>query len=68
MLPYMAQGFASALEDAEEIGECLEFRYYKDVGVKGALKAYENLRLPRTAKMQNGADANRIYFHMRDGE
>ncbi len=60
MFPFLAQGAASALEDAVTLAEKL--RNADDIPV--ALRSYERLRLPRTAKMQSAArNIGRIY-HM----
>jgi len=56
MTPYMAQGAASALEDAAILSRCLE-----DVdadGIAPALKRYEQNRLPRTAEIQQTSAQN----------
>ncbi len=56
MTPYMAQGAASALEDAAMLSRCLE-----DVSVDGvvqALRCYEANRLPRTAEIQQTSSKN----------
>jgi salicylate hydroxylase/6-hydroxynicotinate 3-monooxygenase len=56
MTPYMAQGAASALEDAAILSRCLE-----DVdadGIASALKRYEANRLPRTAEIQRTSAKN----------
>lgn len=58
MFPFVAQGAASALEDAVALGEKM-----KDAeDVPSALRAYERLRLPRTREMQSAArNVGRIY-------
>jgi salicylate hydroxylase len=53
MLPYLAQGACMAVEDAYALAGMLASR--SDVGQ--ALKDYEALRLPRTAKVQLGSSA-----------
>ncbi len=56
MTPYMAQGAASALEDAAMLSRCLE-----DVSVDGvvqALRCYQANRLPRTAEIQQTSSKN----------
>ena len=60
MFPFIAQGAASALEDAVILAERL-----KDAeNVTAALRAYERLRIARTQKMQSAArNIGRIY-HM----
>jgi salicylate hydroxylase len=60
MFPFIAQGAASALEDAVTLAEAL--RNADDMAA--ALRSYERLRLPRTRKMQSAArNVGRIY-HM----
>jgi salicylate hydroxylase len=53
MLPYLAQGACMAVEDAWALAAMLAER----ASVEEALKAYEALRLPRTAKVQRGSSA-----------
>ena len=58
MFPFIAQGAASALEDAVTLGEKLR----KAEDAAAALRAYERLRLPRTRQMQSTAhNVGRIY-------
>ncbi len=60
MFPFIAQGAASALEDAVTLADNL--RGAEDVA--SALRNYERNRMPRTAKMQSAArNVGRIY-HM----
>ena len=56
MTPYMAQGAASALEDAAMLSRCLE--HVNADGVVQALRRYEANRLPRTAKIQQTSSKN----------
>ncbi|KAF8684732.1 hypothetical protein RHS04_01160 [Rhizoctonia solani] len=66
MLPYRAQGAAMAIEDAVVLGGLLS-------GVRGPddlprlLRAYQALRLPRTAETQKSARLNQFIFHLPDG-
>ena len=56
MTPYMAQGAASALEDAMVLSRCLA-----DVpreGIAPALKRYEATRKPRTSQIQGQSSKN----------
>lgn len=56
MTPYMAQGAASALEDAAMLSRCMEA---VDVdGVVQAFRRYEANRLPRTAEIQQTSSKN----------
>lgn len=59
MLPSMAQGAVQALEDAWILADLLD--RVRDRGA--ALEAYEQLRLPRTARIQRGSAANARLFH-----
>ena len=56
MTPYMAQGAASALEDAAILSRCLEG--VDADGIAPALKRYEVNRLPRTAEIQQTSAKN----------
>jgi salicylate hydroxylase len=58
MFPFIAQGAASALEDAVTLAEKLK----NADDIPAALRAYEQLRIPRTQKMQSAArNVGRIY-------
>jgi salicylate hydroxylase len=48
MLPFLSQGAAMAIEDAYVLGQVLG----RDIQPVAALKKYEGLRLPRTARVQ----------------
>ncbi|RDL33936.1 Uncharacterized protein BP5553_08304 [Venustampulla echinocandica] len=67
MLPYIAQGAASAAEDAMALATCLEFVVEGKRDLRSVLKVYESLRVPRTAHMRDAARANKEYFHLPDG-
>jgi 2-polyprenyl-6-methoxyphenol hydroxylase-like FAD-dependent oxidoreductase len=56
MTPYMAQGAASALEDAVMLARCLE-RTGAD-GVDEAFRLYEDTRKPRTSAIQAKSSSN----------
>jgi salicylate hydroxylase/6-hydroxynicotinate 3-monooxygenase len=56
MTPYMAQGAASALEDAAMLSRCLE--EVDADGIEHAFKRYEANRLPRTADIQQTSSKN----------
>jgi 2-polyprenyl-6-methoxyphenol hydroxylase-like FAD-dependent oxidoreductase len=56
MTPYMAQGAATAMEDAAVLTRCLAESGGDDVG--GAFARYEAHRKPRTAKIQAISSAN----------
>lgn len=66
MLPLMAMGAVQSIEDAVVLARCLE-----GVGPDGlapALKCYEQLRLPRALKAQEGSRRNTVLYHLPDGE
>ena len=56
MTPYMAQGAATAIEDAAVLSRCLDG--VDADGVAAALRRYENTRKGRTAKIQQTSAAN----------
>jgi 2-polyprenyl-6-methoxyphenol hydroxylase-like FAD-dependent oxidoreductase len=56
MTPYMAQGAASALEDAAMLSRCLE--NINADGVVQALRRYQANRLPRTSEIQQTSSKN----------
>lgn len=56
MTPYMAQGAATAIEDAAVLARCLAEVEGDDV--EGAFRRYEANRKPRTAKIQAVSSAN----------
>ena len=63
MLPFMAQGAAQSIEDGAALAACLAGK----ADVVAALRQYEALRLPRTARVQGLAAHNKIRFHLPDG-
>jgi 2-polyprenyl-6-methoxyphenol hydroxylase-like FAD-dependent oxidoreductase len=56
MTPYMAQGAATAIEDAAVVARCLAEVQGDDV--PGAFRRYEACRKPRTARIQAISSAN----------
>jgi salicylate hydroxylase len=64
MLPFMAQGAAQALEDGAALAACLT----REPDVPAALRRYEELRLPRAARIQALSTDNKTRFHLPDGE
>jgi salicylate hydroxylase len=60
MLPFLAQGAAMAIEDAEVLATLLG----DSADVEAALAAYETARRPRTAKVQAWASRNATLFHL----
>lgn len=60
MPPFLAQGAAQAIEDAVVLAQCL-----KDAGdIPAALRRYEGLRIPRTAKVQRAARGMDRIYHL----
>jgi salicylate hydroxylase/6-hydroxynicotinate 3-monooxygenase len=56
MTPYMAQGAATAIEDAAILARCLEEVEGQDI--EGAFQRYEAHRKPRTSRIQAISSAN----------
>ena len=56
MTPYMAQGAATAIEDAAVLARCLDEVDGDDV--EGAFRRYEAHRKPRTSRIQAISSAN----------
>lgn len=64
--PYRAQGAAMAIEDAAVLGNLLSrISHMSQLG--SLLKAYEDLRLPRTSVVQESSRLNQHIFHLPDG-
>jgi salicylate hydroxylase/6-hydroxynicotinate 3-monooxygenase len=63
MTPYMAQGAATAIEDAAVLARCLKAVAGEDV--EGAFRRYEAHRKPRTSAVQAISSAN---TWLRDGD
>ena len=56
MTPYMAQGAASALEDAAILARCIDA--VEPDGLQEAYQRYERVRKPRASAIQAGSSAN----------
>jgi salicylate hydroxylase len=65
MLPYGAQGYAQAVEDAAALAACLAADVGNDVAT--ALRRYGSLRQERAARVQAISRANGVRFHLADG-
>ena len=63
MLPFLAQGAAQAIEDGATLAGVLS----RGGDIAEALKRYEALRLPRTARVQATARGNKTRNHLPDG-
>ncbi len=61
--PYLAQGAAMAIEDAEALARHLAGA---TGGVPDRLRAYEAERRPRTARVQAASQRNGVVFHQAD--
>ena len=64
--PYRAQGAAMAIEDGAVLGNLLS-RISHISQLRPLLKAYQDLRLPRTAEVQESSRLNQRIFHLPDG-
>ncbi|MFJ8955016.1 FAD-dependent monooxygenase [Streptomyces sp. NPDC102381] len=64
MLPFLSQGASQALEDAVVLADVLS-RHGDDV--PGALRAYEAVRMPRTAEVHRQSRLRSDSFHLPDG-
>ncbi|MCB5161066.1 FAD-dependent monooxygenase [Marinomonas algarum] len=62
MLPFMAQGAAMAIEDAQVLARCVA-----TYDLQTALVKYEQVRKPRTTQIQNLSKANAGLYHMHGG-
>jgi 2-polyprenyl-6-methoxyphenol hydroxylase-like FAD-dependent oxidoreductase len=65
MLPYGAQGYAQAVEDAAVLAACLADPGARDV--PSALERYAALRRPRASRVQAISRGNGTRFHLPDG-
>ena len=65
MLPYLAQGAAQCVEDAEILAACLAGA--GPAGVEPALARYEALRRPRANQVLLGSRGREIQNHLPDG-
>jgi salicylate hydroxylase len=64
MFPFFAQGAAQAVEDAAVLARCLA----EDVGdPAAALRRYEQLRIPRTTRLQRVSHGREHVNHLPDG-
>ena len=64
MYPFMGQGAAQAIEDGATLAACLAAGAGDPAG---ALRRYEQLRLPRVTRLQEMSRANKTRFHLPDG-
>jgi salicylate hydroxylase len=62
MLPFLAQGAGMAIEDAFVLAEQLGSAHGD---IEAALRRYEGVRAPRTARVQRGAKLNDTLYHFR---
>jgi salicylate hydroxylase len=66
MLPFMAQGAAQAIEDGATLAACLAAEPGA-TDIPAALRRYEQVRIPRTARLQAISAHNKTRFHLPDG-
>ena len=64
MRPYLAQGAGMAIEDAQELGQCLAMVNKRDADVPTALRRYALNRWERCARVQRQAQRNGRIFHV----
>ena len=64
MFPFFAQGAAQAIEDAAVLARCLAARPGDPAA---ALARYEELRIPRTTRLQEVSHARAHVNHLPDG-
>lgn len=64
MTPYMAQGAATALEDAVVLSRCIEQLGFGRL--REAFATYESVRKPRTSRIQGESRSNRWLHHPQD--
>ena len=65
MLPFLAQGAATAIEDAAVLANALA---QEPDDLSGAMRRYERARRRRTARVQRTARRNGRIYHLRAGE
>jgi salicylate hydroxylase len=65
MLPFFAQGAAQAIEDGFVLARCL--RTADRDSVRQALQRYEEIRRPRTSKVQVMSRGGEVRNHLPDG-
>ncbi|MEP6789777.1 MAG: FAD-dependent monooxygenase [Ramlibacter sp.] len=63
MRPYLAQGAAMAIEDAQALGQCLALASERITDVPAALQRYALQRWKRNARVQRRAARNGHIFH-----
>ncbi|MGX1133793.1 salicylate hydroxylase [Streptomyces glaucescens] len=66
MLPFQAQGANQAIEDAVVLAACLAGA--GPDGLDAALRRYEEIRLPRTTRIQRQSRDNAKTLHLADGD
>ena len=64
MFPFFAQGAAQAIEDAAVLARCLAA---DPADPAAALRRYEELRIPRTTRLQEVSHARAHVNHLPDG-
>jgi salicylate hydroxylase len=64
MFPFFAQGAAQAIEDGAALARCLAAN---QADPAAALRRYEELRIPRTTRLQEVSHARAHVNHLHDG-
>ena len=59
MFPHMACGGSSAIEDGAVLGECVAWAAKHGRSIADATKAYDELRVPRVTRLQQGSRDSR---------
>jgi salicylate hydroxylase len=67
MIPFLAQGAASAIEDGAVLANCLRKCISKD-DVPRYIEEFETLRQERITELRRGALFNERILHLPDGE
>lgn len=66
MVPYLAQGAATSIEDGAALAECVDRATSVDM-IPRVLEAFEEIRRPRCEIIQAGSRANGDIWHLHDG-
>ena len=68
MLPSLAQGAVMAMEDAEELADCLAgINISNPRAVSASLEGYQAARIDRCRRVQRSSAFNRDFFHLNHG-
>lgn len=67
MVPFLAQGASSAIEDGAALAECLATCDLSDDAIANAVKMFTDIRMERIDKLREGAFYNEKMLHLPDG-